>query len=174
MPSNQIKKLFFEDDGTIPNSKFPVLIYHNAFEDRNEAGAAWLEDTFGDNNWKNGWRDGVFPYHHYHSTTHEAMGVYSGKASLQLGGGDGQKVEVQAGDVVVLPAGVGHKKLDSSSDFAVAAAYPNGRNYDINTGKDGERPQVDRNIEAVPMPDADPLLGENAGLRKTWREIKNS
>lgn len=157
----------FEDDGVIPNSPFPVLIYKNCFSETGNAGAEWLEKRFAENNWKNAWRNGIFDYHHYHSNTHEVLGVYKGKALLQLGGKNGKKIDVSAGDVIVIPAGVAHKNL-GSEDFAVVGAYPQGMSHDMNTGKEGERPQVDKNITAVPIPKNDPLQGKKHGLPKIW------
>jgi uncharacterized protein YjlB len=90
----------FKDDGKIPNSKFPLLVYRNAFETHGTDGAAWLEQKFAANNWTNSWRNGIYPFHHYHSTSHEVLGVYSGSALLHLGGEQGQKVEVRAGDIL--------------------------------------------------------------------------
>jgi len=49
----QPEKLFFKDDGSIPNSKFPVLVYRDIFEERGKAGALWLEQKFASNNWTN-------------------------------------------------------------------------------------------------------------------------
>ena len=161
---------FFEDDGKIPNNKLPVLLYKDAFKERENAGAEWLERRFSENNWTNSWRNGVFDYHHYHSNTHEVLGVYSGKALLQLGGEEGEKLEISAGDVIVIPAGVAHKNL-SSENFAVVGAYPGGRDQDMNYGKEGERPQVDRNIAAVPIPETDPLLGTEEGLAEIWNKV---
>ncbi|MDT0643838.1 cupin domain-containing protein [Zunongwangia sp. F363] len=165
------KKFFFKDDGTIPNNKLPLLVYKNAFDKRANEGAAWLEDTFALNNWKNSWRNGVFDYHHYHSISHEVLGVYSGSALLHLGGEKGEKIRVEAGDVIVIPAGVGHKKLESDSDFGIVGAYPNGSDYDINTGREGERPKADKNIAALPIPKNDPLQGEKQGLTKIWAGV---
>lgn len=165
------KKLFFEDDGSIPNNKLPLLFYENAFKERGNEGAKWLENHFQKNNWLNSWRNGVYNYHHYHSTSHEVLGVYSGRAKLHLGGEQGKKVEVRAGDIIVIPAGVGHKNLDSSQDFRVVGAYPNGSSYDMNTGKSSERPGTDENIAAVPIPGKDPLTGEKGGLTEIWPEI---
>lgn len=165
----QPQKFYFEDDGKIPNNKLPLLLYKNAFEARGDAGAEWLEQRFSENNWTNSWRNGIFDYHHYHSNTHEVLGVYSGKALVQLGGEKGKKVEVSAGDVVVIPAGVGHKNLDSEN-FKIVGAYPNGRKQDMNYGKEGERPKADNNIAAVPVPDADPVFGKGEGVPKIWRE----
>lgn len=162
------KKYFFDDDGKIPNNKLPLLVYQNAFEPRGDAAADWLEKKFAENNWKNSWRNGVFDYHHYHSITHEVLGVYKGKALLHMGGEKGEKLEVSAGDILVIPAGVGHKNL-GSEDFKIVGAYPNGSDYDINTGKEEERPQVDENISRVPVPEADPLLGKGKGAAEIWK-----
>ena len=161
-------KLFFEDDGSIPNSKHALLLYRDAFSPDRGEGAAWLERRFGENNWSNSWRNGIYPFHHYHSTSHEVLGIYSGSVLLHLGGARGQKVEVKAGDVIIIPAGVGHKNLESKN-LGVVGAYPEGRAWDLLRGEEGERPQADRNIALLPIPSADPLLGYGAGLTKIWR-----
>lgn len=159
--------LFFKDDGSIPNSKYPLLVYRNAFSERNDPGAEWLEKQFAANNWTNSWRNGVYSFHHYHSTSHEVLGIYSGKALLHLGGENGRKVNVQAGDILVIPAGVGHKNL-GSDQLGIVGAYPDGRSWDVNKGLPGERPQTDKNIAAVPLPSTDPLLGKEGGLLTHW------
>ena len=158
----------FADDGHIPNSRYPLLVYRQAFTERGAAGAAWLEQRFAENNWTNSWRNGVYSFHHYHSTSHEVLGIYAGSALLHLGGENGQKVAVQAGDILVLPAGVGHKNL-GSDNLGVVGAYPDGRSWDVNRGLPGERPQTDKNIAAVPLPATDPYLGKNDGLPTIWR-----
>lgn len=163
-----MEKLFFEDDGKIPNSKLPLLLYRNAFTEREREGAAWLEQKFAAHNWTNSWRNGVYSFHHYHSTSHEVLGVYSGSALLHLGGEQGQKVEVKAGDIIVIPAGVGHKNLESSH-LGIVGAYPDGRDWDLLRGEKGERPQADKNIAALPIPSTDPLFGKNEGLTQVWQ-----
>jgi uncharacterized protein YjlB len=161
------EQLLFKDDGKIPNSKYPLLLYKNAFTARNAGGAEWLEQHFAKNNWTNSWRNGVYNFHHYHSTSHEVLGVYSGTALLHLGGEQGQKIRVTAGDIIVIPAGVGHKNLESEG-LGIVGAYPDGRNWDINRGLPGERPKTDENIAALPIPATDPLLGKSDGLIKLW------
>lgn len=167
----QPEKIFFEDDGRIPNNELPLLLYRNEFDERGSEGAAWLEDHFAQNNWTNSWRNGVFSYHHYHSNTHEVLGVYSGSAKLHLGGEEGKKIDVKAGDIIVIPAGVGHKNLSSSTDFGVVGAYPNGSSYDLKTGKKSEYAEAKENIANVSVPDTDPLMGKNEGVPKIWSEI---
>jgi len=159
----------FQDDGRIPNSRYPLLVYRQAFSTKGSEGAAWLEKHFAANNWTNSWRNGVFPYHHYHSITHEVLGVYSGSALLHLGGEKGKQVRVQAGDILVIPAGVGHKKLEDSADFGVVGAYPDGRTYDVLRGESGERPRADQNIAALPLPATDPLTGNQGGVQQHWK-----
>ncbi|HKJ43658.1 MAG TPA: cupin domain-containing protein [Sunxiuqinia sp.] len=167
MPESET--IFFKDDGKIPNSKYPLLHYKNVFDTRGGEGAFWLEQRFAANNWTNSWRNGVYSFHHYHSTAHEVLGIYSGKALLHLGGEKGKKVDVQAGDVIVIPAGVGHKN-PGGENLAVVGAYADGRNWDLLRGEPGERPQANKNIAAVPFPGQDPLLGKNEGLRKIWKK----
>ncbi len=160
--------LFFKDDGLIPNSKLPLLLYKDVFTERGEKGASWLEQHFQQNNWSNSWRNGIFDFHHYHSITHEALGIYSGSALVHLGGEQGKKVEVNAGDIIVIPAGVGHKNL-RSSELGVVGAYPGGMMYDLMRGNPDERPGADKNIAALPVPDSDPLLGKGNGLVRIWK-----
>ncbi|SEI97815.1 Uncharacterized protein YjlB [Dyadobacter koreensis] len=168
---NNPETYFFEDDGEIPNSKYPLIIYKAAFSERGESGAKWLESHFESNNWKNSWRNGVFHYHHYHSITHEVLGVFEGTAMLHLGGEGGEKIQVTAGDILVIPAGVGHKNLGASKDFAIVGAYPDAMDYDLMKGNPEERPKADNNIAKVQFPDHDPLLGKHNGIMKIWKEI---
>jgi len=86
---------------------------------------------------------------------------------LHLGGEQGQKVEVRAGDILIIPAGVGHKNLNSDG-LGIVGAYPDGREWDVNKGLPGERPQTDRNIAALPVPGTDPLWGKEKGVTKIW------
>jgi len=163
------KEFYFMDDGSIPNNKYPLLVYQNVFDLRGSKGGDWLEERFAANNWTNTWRWGVYPFHHYHSNTHEVLGVFSGDALLHLGGEQGEKVTVKAGDIIVIPAGVGHKCLEHSNDFTVLGAYPDGLSPDLYRGEKGERPQTDKNIAAVVLPAADPLMGRSGGLLSAWK-----
>jgi uncharacterized protein YjlB len=162
----QQEKLFFRDDGKIPNNKLPLLIYKNVIP-ADDLHADGLKKLFNKNHWSNDWDNGIYDYHHYHSITHEVLGVYRGKAVLQMGGEQGEKIQVEAGDVLIIPAGVGHKNLQNEN-LGVVGAYPNGMDYDLKKGAKGERPAVDKNIAAVPMPAYDPVYGKDAGLVKSW------
>jgi uncharacterized protein YjlB len=164
----QIETYHFKDDGIIPNSSLPLLVYKFAFP-VGESLAEVMEETFASHNWTNSWRNGVFPYHHYHSITHEVLGVYAGSAVLHLGGEQGKQIEVEAGNVLVIPAGAGHKKISALNDFGVIGAYPDGMDYDLMTGKENERPLADERIAAVPLPETDPVLGKEGGIAEYWK-----
>lgn len=155
-------------NGAIPNSTKPVLVYRGVFVQRDDAGARWLEKRFADNGWTGAWRWSVYPYHHFHSNTHEVLGVFAGKALLQLGGEQGPEVNLSAGDVVVIPAGVAHRKLREADGFQVVGAYPQGREPDMHTGMETERDSAEQAVSEVPLPAADPVFGAQ-GLCTLWR-----
>lgn len=159
------------DDGTYPNNGvLPVLVYEQAVRRSVRSLARTVERVFRTNGWTGAWRNGIFSYHHYHSTAHEALGVTGGSATVQLGGPDGWKLDVGTGDVLVLPAGVAHKNLGADRDFQVVGAYPNGQNWDLKRGDPGDRPAADRNIEQVALPSTDPLYGADGPLLEHWTE----
>jgi uncharacterized protein YjlB len=156
------------DDGVIPNNAaLPLIVYRGALPPSGDV-AGKLETLFARNGWSGGWRNGIFPYHHYHSTAHEVLGIASGQARVRFGGDGGESVEVRTGDVVVVPAGVGHKRESATADLMVVGAYPEGRRPDLNTGKSGERPGVLANIARVPVPAADPVFGATGPLTRHW------
>ncbi|KPJ74893.1 MAG: hypothetical protein AMJ54_16355 [Deltaproteobacteria bacterium SG8_13] len=160
------------DDGTFPNNaRLPLLLYPAAVILPDSDPARTFEDLFETNSWTNSWRNGIFGYHHYHSTAHEALGVCGGSARVQMGGPGGPEFDIRPADVIVIPAGVAHKNLESSGDFRVVGAYPAGQDWDMNFGKAGERPQADRNIADVACPEFDPVFGAAGPLARLWREI---
>lgn len=163
---------FCKDAGTIPNSRLPVLLYPGVLNLPKNDPATAVEALLHDNQWGNDWRNGIFSYHHYHSTAHEALFVYSGSAKVQLGGENGLIETIGMGDVIVIPAGVGHKNLGSSSDFRVIGAYPPQQNVDMNYGRPGERPRVDANIARLALPVTDPLFGRQGPLLEHWQKTK--
>jgi uncharacterized protein YjlB len=161
----------FEDDGGIPNSPLPVLVYHGLGI---AADAAEYEALFARNDWLGAWRDGIFSFHHFHSTAHEVLGIVGGSAAVVLGGPRGRRFEVQRGDVLVLPAGTGHCNVGSSSDLLVVGAYPEGMPWDIRRGDPGEHDEALANIRAVPLPGADPVKGPDGPLTQLWGAGKSS
>ncbi len=156
------------DDGVIPNNAaLPLIVYRGALPPSGDV-ARQFETLFARNGWSGGWRNGIFPYHHYHSNAHEVLGIASGQARVRFGGDNGESVDVRQGDVVVVPAGIGHKRESASADLVVVGAYPEGRGPDLNTGKSGERPNVLANIARVPVPEADPVFGPTGPLTRHW------
>ncbi|KEO75720.1 cupin domain-containing protein [Anditalea andensis] len=169
MTHNSTTELYyFMDDGLIPNSKFALILYRQVVSEHGEKCAVWMENSFYSHNWTNTWRWGIYKYHHYHSNTHEVLGVLNGSADLLLGGKHGETISVMAGDVMVIPAGVGHKCLVSRGDFEVVGAYPDGIAADLLKGELSERPKADENIKLVPLPNMDPIYGADAGLKDIW------
>ncbi|WP_416293350.1 cupin domain-containing protein [Paenibacillus illinoisensis] len=166
---DNIETFYFQDDGLIPNNpNLPVLLYKGVWaKDPSRA-----ESLLNSNHWGNSWINGVFDYHHFHSNAHEALAVVSGFVQLILGGEQGQRVYLQTGDIVVLPAGTGHKRLEASSDFRIAGAYPGGTSYNTRTGDPAERPEVLREIQGVPIPDTDPVYGNEGPLLELWNKGK--
>ena len=166
-PAAEVSRHLLTDDGTFPNNgALPLLVYPGAFGGEGGDPDA-IEARFAANGWPPAWRFGVFDFHHYHSTAHEALGVFAGSARLQFGGPQGVEVTAGAGDVIVIPAGVAHKCLESRG-FRVVGAYPRGQHFDMNRGEPGERPAAETNIARVPLPAADPVLGADGPLRQHW------
>jgi uncharacterized protein YjlB len=155
----------FKDDGVIPNSRLPLLVYRDAVP----PDAAAIERVFAANRWPPAWRNGVYRFHHFHSTAHEVLGVARGEVSVLFGGPGGEVLTVKAGDVVVVPAGVGHCNRGQSADLLIVGAYPdNGPGPDLRRGVPEEHDAVVRAIGAVQAPAADPVLGVDGGLRRVW------
>jgi len=169
----EIQQIILKDDGRFPNSKLPALLYKGILKIPFLFPATYVRNLFRKNNWSNAWDFGIFEYHHYHSTTHEVLGVYNGKTKLQLGGDDGIAVILEKGDVLVIPAGVAHKNLGKEDDVSCVGAYPGGKEYDMNYGRPGERPRTDNNIAAVPIPATDPVSGAG-GLTDIWTTSSNT
>ena len=154
----------FVDDGRIPNSRLPLLVYRNAVA----ADPAAIERCFAAHDWSGGWRNGIYAFHHFHSTAHEVLGIARGSAEVRFGGPDGRTVRVEAGDVVVIPAGVAHRNMGDSGDLLVVGAYPGGADYDLKRGEPAEHNAAARNVVRVAMPAQDPVHGTDGPLRRLW------
>jgi uncharacterized protein YjlB len=166
---SQVPETFlFEDDGAIPNSTLPLLVYRAAVQ----ADPRAIEQTFTANRWPPAWRAGVHPYHHFHANTHEALGVASGTATVLFGGPDGRELQVKAGDVVVVPAGVGHCNKAQSADLLIVGAYPdNAPRPDQYRGVPAQHDTVTQKNAVVPAPAADPVTGGDGPLRRLWGAV---
>jgi len=159
-------------DGSYPNNPdLPILLYRGAFESTvSDLGSA-VEAVFREHEWDRSWRNGIFSYHHYHSTAHEVLAVISGSVRVQLGGPNGETFALERGDVVVLPAGTAHKNCGTQGAFQVVGAYPeNGPDWDMRRGRPGERSEAEENIRQVPLPSLDPVYGASGPVKVHWTE----
>ena len=161
---------FLKDNGIFPNSPLPVLYYRNVLDLPFLLPAEAIKNLFAKNNWTNSWRSGIFTYHHYHSITHEVLGICKGRTQIILGGDDGITLDIEEGDVLIIPAGVAHKNAGQPDDVVCVGGYPDGKDYDMNYGNDGERPLTDGNIRGVALPETDPVYGKKNGLPKIWKQ----
>ena len=150
----------FPPDKRMANSRLPVLVYRGVADGDFDA-------LFTASGWVGLWHDGIYDFDHYHSNAHEVLGIGRGHATVQLGGDVGQPVDVAAGDVLVLPAGTGHRRISASSDLLVIGAYPPGQqHYEICRDL---RPEAELRISKLALPATDPVRGKDGPLLKLWR-----
>ncbi len=173
MPPKSIEPttFMFADDGSVPNNpRLPFLIYRGVIDltgtpDPEEA----VEKVFRANGWGETWRNGIYPYVHYHSMIHEGMGMARGRARVRFGGSKGEEIELAQGDVAVLPAGTGHQCLRASPDLMVIGTYPKAGRVDLCRGSKSEHARALQSIPNVPLPDTDPVFGKDGPLIRLWR-----
>ncbi len=160
----------FGDDGTIPNHpSWPMIVYKGAFAEAGEDRAIAIENAFHTNGWTHSWRNGIYPFPHFHSNAHEVLGIARGSASVRFGGQAGDVFDVEAGDVALLPAGTGHENLGASRDLLVIGAYPPGcTDWDLYRGESDDRSLVLRTIASVPKPSTDPVHGGSGPIHEHW------
>jgi uncharacterized protein YjlB len=164
-----IEEHLFTDDGHVPNNpSLPLMVYRAVLETGPRAAAA-CEALFAGNDWSAAWVDGIYAHHHYHSTAHEALGITAGSVRVRLGGERGKTLELRAGDVVVIPAGVAHKNEGASPDLVVVGAYPSGRSPDMCRPAAQGCDRARRNITEVALPACDPVFGKSGPLFERWR-----
>jgi uncharacterized protein YjlB len=159
----------FEDDGLVPNSVLPLVLYRDAIDVDTDAEQT-IEQVFGGNGWGGLWRNGIYDYQHYHSTVHEALGVARGHALVLFGGERGAALQIAAGDVAILPAGTGHKCLFASHNFKVVGAYPPGEKMRVTLPTYDNHRTALQLIPAVPRPETDPVGGADGALITLWQQ----
>ncbi len=160
----------FADDGSVPNNPaLPFVVYTRAID---LAGSSDPEDvvekTFRRHGWGDSWRNGIFPYVHYHSQIHEGLGIARGRAKVRFGGNQGKELDLGPGDVAILPAGTGHQGLWVSPDLVVIGAYPKNGKYDLCRGSKAEHAKALSTIPKVPLPESDPVYGKDGPLLRLW------
>ncbi len=158
--------------GMLPNSRFPLLVHRGGVPGGGEEA---MRARFRANGWLNNWvYPGIYTYAHFHSTSHECLGVAAGWMEVELFGQGGRRVRVEAGDVIVLPAGVSHSMTGNSEDVMMVGGYPDGRDWD-NIREEVAGAQVMRaaakRIMMLPIPSRDPVTG---GPMEAWIEAPSS
>jgi uncharacterized protein YjlB len=173
--SNLIRRIgpatwLFADDGLVPNNPaLPLVIYRDAIDTVQERDPAGLLETiFARNNWTQSWRNGIYPFVHYHSMCHEVLGIARGGARVRFGGALGEDLQVAAGDVAILPAGTGHQRLAATPDLLVVGAYPPQGTYDLCRATPENRARARATIPTVARPPTDPLYGADGPLMRLW------
>lgn len=166
----EILHFVVKKNGNFPGNKLPVLIYKNVLNlsGSSDASSRQCEQIISNNDWRNNWTDSIFDFNHYHSNTHEVLCVNCGDVRILLGGPNGREEHLIAGDVVILPAGVSHKRIEASGDFSCVGGYPGGKEYDMNYGENVEVVKVN-SISKVSVPSQDPIFGENGPLFDLWK-----
>jgi uncharacterized protein YjlB len=170
--SSKIETHTLADDGTVPNNTLPIVLYRGALGSEGDL-ASRCEEMFEVNGWPGAWRNGIYGHHHYHSTAHEVLGIARGSARVRRGGENGATVELQTGDVVVIPAGVAHKREGATSDLLVIGSYPNGQHPDICRADTASHAKSAANVARVALPACDPVTGEAKPLLDCWRDGKS-
>ena len=161
----------FADDGRIPNNpKLPLILYRGGIDLAGSPDPELLiEKTFDANGWGDMWRNGIYPYAHFHSMIHEVIAIARGRAKVRFGGDNGAEIDIAPGDVVILPAGTGHQCLKHSRDLVVIGAYPPSGKYNLCRGTKAEHAKAVAAIRKVPLPLTDPAFGPQGPLLALWR-----
>ena len=158
---------YFKNDGVIPNNTLPLLVYRNVLK---YIASENFELVFKKNGWTNNWKDIILPYDHFHSNTHEVLGLAKGNARLRLGGKNGSDLLIEIGDVIIMPAGVGHYSIDNSLDYQFIGGYPNGADWNVKISlKEEDSISIIDEILNIPNPDKDPVFGNEGPLFEYWK-----
>ena len=165
-----LQSFVLQPNGWVPNNpRLPVLVYKSAVKAHGRDPASLFEAAFRRNGWPPQWRNGVYDFHHYHSTAHEVLGFAVGRARLILGGPGGREVVVEAGDVALLPVGTGHCRIEASDGFLVVGAYPPNQRFDI--CRKAPTHEAEERMARLSFPATDPVSGESASFAMLWPPV---
>jgi uncharacterized protein YjlB len=155
------RKLYFGKGSDVPNSTLPVLLFRGILAPNVAAKDQRFRQAFKKNGWTGLWTDTIYDYTHFHSNAHEVLGIAEGKVTVKLGGEGGRLFRLKAGDMLVLPAGVGHRRVGGDNGLKVIGAYPPGQSH-YNVKQKG------RAVPKVPLPSKDPYHGEDGPVVRFW------
>jgi uncharacterized protein YjlB len=155
------RRVYFERASDVPNTKLPVLLFRGALAATAPAKGRRFRDAFRRNGWAGVWTDTIYDYTHFHSNAHEVLGIAKGKVTIILGGAQGRRFRLKAGDMLAIPAGVGHRRASNDAGLKVIGAYPRGQSH-FDMRRKG------RAVPHVPLPDSDPLYGKGGPLTRCW------
>ena len=159
----------FAPEGGIPNSSLPLAFWRGRLPREARDGKAACA-LYRNNGWTGAWVYTVYPFWHFHTKGHEVLSCVSGTATIGFGGDGGIRVDVEVGDVCVIPAGVGHRRFEASDGFLMAGAYPPEQEGNIVRPGDVGLEEAARLIAALRLPDTDPISGRNDGVVALWRK----
>ena len=77
--------LTFVDDGDVPNHPhWPMIVYAQAIAPETVQRSEYaFDELFERNGWPVGFRNGIYPFTHYHSNAHEVLGIARGEIRRQ-------------------------------------------------------------------------------------------
>lgn len=158
----------FQPDGGIPNSNLPLVLWKGRLPIGTRDGRAACR-LYQMNDWAGTWVYTVYPFWHFHTRGHEVLGCVSGRARIGFGGEGGIVADVEPGDVAIVPAGVGHRKLDGTTDFLMAGGYPPGQQGNIVSPGEMDAREIAAELRGVKLPLTDPITGKADGVVALWR-----
>ncbi|WP_423188454.1 cupin domain-containing protein [Alkalibacterium sp. f15] len=165
-----VKTYRIVENPPFPNHPLPVLYYPHALDELLEQSdpAERVKAFFNNNGYSNSWVNGIYAHHHFHSNTHEVLGCVAGRGRVQLGGPGNDEYPFNKGDVILLPAGTAHKLTDSTDDFKVVGAYPNGMDPDMQRGEAPDYDEVQKRSYDVLVPATDPVTKFEGPVHEYW------
>src|SRR5580658_6555569 len=155
--------LVFPKAKDVPNSRLPVLLYRKLLPYSKPRKADTFRRAFKTNGWAGIWTDTIYDYTHFHSNAHEVLGIAEGKVALKLGGDTGRLVRLRAGDMLVLPAGTGHRRVGGDEGLKVVGAYPRGESH-------FDMKRTGSIVPSIALPKKDPFSGKDGALTWIWMD----
>ena len=156
--------------GSVPNHpRWPLLVYPGVVALAGADPAHAFEELFDRNGWPAAWRNGIYPFHHFHCDAHEALGVYSGEVTAQFGGDDGHRDHRAARRRDRAARGHGAQEAlvaRHAGDRRRLSGRPESRHVHaaLRTLK-----RHAAAIARVPLPPRDPVYGEDGPLFSHWK-----